>query len=128
MSKQTRHAILKLAALFEYGELMADTQPAQFLGMVADEVERLRSELAALDTPAQPESGDLEAIERDFAVDFAELAKGPEPQEERRCGNCRRVARRVFGRHPVWWCGPLNKQVSTSTGKDCPDWTRKEVG
>ncbi len=65
----------------------------------------LKQALAALDTPAQPE-----------------------PQEERRCGNCRRVARRVFGRHPVWWCGPLNKQVSTSTGKACPDWTRKEVG
>jgi hypothetical protein len=35
-------AIARLAALFEYGELQASTDPAGFLHRCADEIERLR--------------------------------------------------------------------------------------
>lgn len=43
----TRAAIARLAALFPYGALEADTMPAVFLGHVADEIERLRAKVSA---------------------------------------------------------------------------------
>ena len=45
-----QEAISKLATLFEYGALMADTQPVEFIGRVEDEIRRLREENKALET------------------------------------------------------------------------------
>jgi hypothetical protein len=42
--RRVQEAISRLAALYEYGELLASTDPAAFLDQVADEVIRLRAE------------------------------------------------------------------------------------
>lgn len=42
MNTKTHDAITKLARLFEDGELLADTDPATFFAIVADEIVRLR--------------------------------------------------------------------------------------
>jgi chromosome segregation ATPase len=47
MSKKLQAAISKLAALYEYGELEASTDPSAWLETVADEVRDLRTRLAA---------------------------------------------------------------------------------
>jgi len=49
MSKSVTAALTRLASLFEYGELMAETMPEKFLGKVCDEIEFARSRLAALE-------------------------------------------------------------------------------
>ena len=41
-------AITKLAALFEYGEIQAETYPVDFINDVAKEIIRLRSEVEKL--------------------------------------------------------------------------------
>mgnify|MGYP001558461262 CR=1 FL=1 len=69
----TRAAIARLASLFPYGALEADTMPAVFLGHVADEIERLRAKVAPADCPR---------CEKDHA-DCMALPTG------RTCGDCR---------------------------------------
>jgi hypothetical protein len=39
-----QQALDRLASLFDWGELMAATDPAGFIQLVADEVERLRAQ------------------------------------------------------------------------------------
>lgn len=53
-------AIARLAALFPFGALQADTDPAGFLGTVADELERLRA--APPDPPTPDAKVDVEII------------------------------------------------------------------
>ena len=47
-------AISRLAALYEYGELMASTDPTNFLDTATKDIQRLRSENARLEQAAQP--------------------------------------------------------------------------
>lgn len=53
-------AIQRLAALYEYGVLQADTDPAAFLNRVADDVAALRADPA----PARSEGTAADALER----------------------------------------------------------------
>jgi hypothetical protein len=53
-SAHVHDAITRLASLYEYGELQAETTPAAFLQSVADDVEQLRARVSELSEALRP--------------------------------------------------------------------------
>ena len=62
--KRLNEAIERFAGLFEYGSLMADTDPAGLLDKATDEIVQLRARLAHLESHVAIEkiTRDLEAL------------------------------------------------------------------
>lgn len=62
LMSEPMNALMELASLFPFGELMLSTQPAEFLRMVGAEVERLRNAAGESAYPVPP--ADAESLRR----------------------------------------------------------------
>lgn len=62
--KRLNEAINRFAGLFEYGALMADTDPAELFNKATDEIVQLRAKLAFLESQVSVEkiTRDLERL------------------------------------------------------------------